>query len=450
MAKNKVKYVCEECGYESVKWLGKCPNCENWNTFKEENELSFSKSNNKVKNINAVKLDEIETISDYRYTTTLREFDRVLGGGLVKGEVVLLTGSPGIGKSTLLLQSSKEYCKYGKILYLSGEESVNQIKFRANRLNINENNLYLLNETEVESILEFIKKERPKVVIIDSIQTIYSNSVDSIPGTITQIRECTLKIVEIAKKMEISFFIVGHVTKDGKVAGPKLLEHMVDAVLNFEGEEGNYYRILRGIKNRFGSTNEIGIFNMEEDGISEINNPSEFFLSERDEKNIGSIVVPILEGSKIFLLEVQSLLINSEFGIPRRIVQGFDKNRVQILSAVIEKKLSLNLANKDIFINIPGGISIKDTSADLAVVMSIFSAFKDIEISQKIAAVGELGLRGEIRKVSFIEKRLVELYKLGFKGVYVPESNRKDLENKDIKLKIIYLKNLNDLLERMR
>jgi DNA repair protein RadA/Sms len=287
-------------------------------------------------------------------------------------------------------------------------------------------------------------------VIIDSIQTIYSNSVDSIPGTITQIRECTLKIVEIAKKMEISFFIVGHVTKDGKVAGPKLLEHMVDAVLNFEGEEGNYYRILRGIKNRFGSTNEIGIFNMEEDGISEINNPSEFFLSERDEKNIGSIVVPILEGSKIFLLEVQSLLINSEFGIPRRFVQGFDKNRVQILSAVIEKKLSLNLANKDIFINIPGGISIKDTSADLAVVMSIFSAFKDIEISQKIAAVGELGLRGEIRKVSFIEKRLVELYKLGFKGVYVPESNRKDLENKDIKLKIIYLKNLNDLLERMR
>jgi DNA repair protein RadA/Sms len=273
---------------------------------------------------------------------------------------------------------------------------------------------------------------------------------DSIPGTPTQIRECTLRIVELAKKYNICFFIVGHITKDGKVAGPKMLEHMVDAVFNFEGEEGLYYRILRSIKNRFGSTNELAVFSMEENGIREIKNSSEFFLSERDEKNIGSMVVPVLEGTKVFLLEIQTLLVDTAIGIPKRVVQGFDRNRIQILTALAEKKMGLLLGMKDLFINIPGGLSINDPAADLGAVISMLSIYKGFEISQKIAAIGELGLRGEIRKVFFIDKRLRELEKLGFKGVYVPEANRKEIERNSYKLKLIYLKNLDELLERMR
>ena len=273
---------------------------------------------------------------------------------------------------------------------------------------------------------------------------------DSISGTPTQIRECTLKIIEMAKKYNISFFIVGHITKDGKVAGPKLLEHMVDAVFNFEGEEGLYYRILRSIKNRFGSTNEITVFSMEENGMKEIKNSSEYFLSEREEKNIGSMVVPILEGTKVFLLEIQSLIVDSGIGIPRRVVQGYDKNRIQILTAIAERKLNVPLGTKDLFVNVPGGLSIEDPAADLGVLISILSVSRGFAISQKIAAIGELGLRGEISKVFFVDKRLKELEKLGFLGVYVPESNRKEIEKKKYKLKIIYLKTLDDLLERMK
>lgn len=450
MAK-KQNYVCTECGHRTAKWMGKCSNCGSWNTIEEEVELKFTKKNSSSStNLKVYNFNDVEVQDGYRYTTGLKEFDRVLGGGLVKGEVVLLTGSPGVGKSTLLLQVIEEYAEKGKVLYISGEESASQIKYRGQRLNINHKNIYVINETEIESIISYISQEKPIVVIIDSIQTLYSSEVNSIPGTITQIRETTLKTVELAKANEISFFIVGHITKDGKVAGPKLLEHMVDCVLHFEGDEGNYYRILRSIKNRFGSTNEIGIFNMGESGISEIKNPSEFFLSERDEKNAGSIVVPVVEGSKIFLLEVQSLLIDSAFGLPRRTVQGYDKNRIQILNAVVEKKMGLMLGTKDLFVNIPGGISIKDTSADLAVVMSIASAYKNVPVSQKIAAVGELGLRGELRKVAFIDKRLKELEKLGFKGAYIPEANRKDVEKNNYKIKVIFLKNLNELVERMK
>ena len=449
MAKEKSVFVCENCGAKQPKWMGKCPSCGAWSTLVEEVEVKLPK-NISNKEFEKYSLDSIFIEENIRYTSNMKEFDRVLGGGLVKGEVVLLTGNPGIGKSTLLLQVSEEYTKYGEVFYISGEESVNQIKYRSQRLGVKNSNIFLINETDIEILESNIKKTKPALVVIDSIQTIYSSLQDSIPGTVTQIRESTLRIIDLAKSLEIPFFIVGHITKDGKVAGPKLLEHMVDCVLQFEGEEGNYYRILRSLKNRFGSTNEIAVFNMETDGMQEVENPSEFFLSERDEKNIGSLVVPVLEGTKVFLLEVQSLLISSSFGMPRRVVQGFDRSRLEIITAIIEKKLGINLGNLDLFINIPGGIAIKDTSADLSVVISIFSVIKETAISQKIAAIGELGLRGEIRKVSFISKRLNELEKLGFTGVYVPESNRKEIENEKYKLKLIYLKNLGELIERMR
>ena len=449
MAREKSVFICENCGAKQPKWMGKCPSCGAWSTLVEEVEVKLPK-NISNKEFEKYSLDNIFIEENIRYTSNMKEFDRVLGGGLVKGEVVLLTGNPGIGKSTLLLQVSEEYTKYGEVFYISGEESVNQIKYRSQRLGVKNSNIFLINETDIEILESNIKKTKPALVVIDSIQTIYSSLQDSIPGTVTQIRESTLRIIDLAKSLEIPFFIVGHITKDGKVAGPKLLEHMVDCVLQFEGEEGNYYRILRSLKNRFGSTNEIAVFNMETDGMQEVENPSEFFLSERDEKNIGSLVVPVLEGTKVFLLEVQSLLINSSFGMPRRVVQGFDRSRLEIITAIIEKKLGINLGNLDLFINIPGGIAIKDTSADLSVVISIFSVIKETAISQKIAAIGELGLRGEIRKVSFINKRLKELEKLGFTGVYVPESNRKEIENEKYKLKLIYLKNLGELMERMR
>ncbi|WP_372713721.1 DNA repair protein RadA [Ilyobacter sp.] len=457
MAKDKNLYVCSSCGYKSAKWLGKCPDCEEWGTLEEETEMPaaarriISKGSSSGKsNVKILNFSQIEVEGNYRYTTNLKEFDRVLGGGLVQGEVVLITGNPGIGKSTLLLQAAKEYTKYGDVIYISGEESPSQIKNRGERLGISSENLFIMSETEIETIYEHLSLKKPKVVVVDSIQTLYSSNSESIPGTPTQIRECTLRIVELAKNYNISFFVVGHITKDGKVAGPKMLEHMVDAVLNFEGEEGLFYRILRSIKNRFGSTNELGIFNMEEDGMREVKNSSEFFLSDREEKNIGSMIVPVLEGSKVFLLEVQSLITDSPFGIPKRIVQGLDKNRVQILSAVAEKKAGIAFSTKDLFVNIPGGITVKDPSADLAFLISMLSVCNGIEISQKIAAVGELGLRGEIRKISFMDKRLRELEKLGFTGVYVPEANRKDIEKNNYKLKLIYLKSIGELLERMR
>jgi DNA repair protein RadA/Sms len=304
-------------------------------------------------------------------------------------------------------------------------------------------------ENNMEAIEEYITQKMPVVVVVDSIQTMYSEGSDSIPGTTTQIRESTFRITDIAKKQGITFFIVGHVTKDGKIAGPKLLEHMVDAVLSFEGEEHYFYRILRSTKNRYGATNELGIFDMKETGMEEVKNPSEFFLSERSEKNSGSIVCPIMEGSKTFLLEVQALATPVLFGTPRRVVQGADYNKVQIIAAVIEKRLSVVIGGMDLFINIPGGIAIKETAGDLAVAMAIVSVVKGIEISKKIAAIGELGLLGEIRRVSFIEKRIKELERVGFKGVYVPESNRSELEKKEFKIKINYLRNLSELLERM-
>ena len=450
--KTKVKYICSECGYSSLKWLGKCPNCDSWGTFEEEIDIKSTFRNVESGDVSISKITDIEIEKEFRMVTPFEEFDRVLGGGLIKGEVVLITGSPGIGKSTFLLQLSQEYAKIGNVFYVSGEESPRQIKQRAERVNVKSENLYILNDTNIEKIESVILKDKPKVVVVDSIQTLYSENVNSIPGSVTQIRETTLKIIEIAKKNEIAFYIVGHVTKDGKLAGPKLLEHMVDAVLQIEGEENNYYRIIRSIKNRYGSTNEISIFDMKENGISEVKNPSEFFISDRDEKNIGSIIVPIFEGSRVFLFEVQSLLGTPNFGMPRRTVEGYDKNRVEILSAVLSRSLKVDVNSKDIYINIPGGIDLNDRSSDLAVVFSLLSSIKGIPISQKIAAIGELGLRGEVRKVSFIKNRVNELEKLGFVGVYLPKSHQADFEKEKIKtkIKLNYISNISELVERIR
>ena len=450
--KTKAKYICSECGYSSLKWLGKCPNCDSWGTFEEEIDIKNTFRNVESRDVSISKITDIEIEKEFRMVTPFEEFDRVLGGGLIKGEVVLITGSPGIGKSTFLLQLSQEYAKIGNVFYVSGEESPRQIKQRAERVNVQSENLYILNDTNIEKIESVILKDKPKVVVIDSIQTLYSENVNSIPGSVTQIRETTLKIIEIAKKNEIAFYIVGHVTKDGKLAGPKLLEHMVDAVLQIEGEENNYYRIIRSIKSRYGSTNEISIFDMKENGISEVKNPSEFFISDRDEKNVGSIIVPIFEGSRVFLFEVQSLLGTPNFGMPRRTVEGYDKNRVEILSAVLSRSLKVDVNSKDIYINIPGGIDLNDRSSDLAVVFSLLSSIKGIPVSQKIAAIGELGLRGEVRKVSFIKNRVNELEKLGFVGVYLPKSHQADFEKEKIKtkIKLNYISNISELVERIR
>ena len=447
--KGKTKYICSECGYSSLKWMGKCPNCDSWGTFEEEIDIKSTFKNVESQEVSIKKITEIEIEKEFRMVTPFEEFDRVLGGGLIKGEVVLITGSPGIGKSTFLLQLSQEYAKIGNVFYVSGEESPRQIKQRAERVNVKSENLYILNDTNIEKIESVILKEKPKVVVIDSIQTLYSENVNSIPGSVTQIRETTLKIIEIAKKNEIAFYIVGHVTKDGKLAGPKLLEHMVDAVLQIEGEENSYFRIIRSIKNRYGSTNEISIFDMKENGISEVKNPSEFFISDRDEKNVGSIIVPIFEGSRVFLFEVQSLLGTPNFGMPRRTVEGYDKTRVEILSAVLSRSLKVDVNSKDIYINIPGGIDLNDRSSDLAVVFSLLSSIKGIPVSQKIAAIGELGLRGEVRKVSFIKNRVIELEKLGFAGVYLPKSHKADFEKEKTKIKLNYISNINELVERV-
>ena len=447
---SKVKYICSECGYTSQKWLGKCPNCDSWGTFEEEVDIKRTLKNIQSEEVSISKISEIEIAKEFRMVTQYEEFDRVLGGGLIKGEVVLITGSPGIGKSTFLLQLSEEYSKIGNVFYVSGEESPRQIKQRAERINVNSGNLYILNDTNIEKIEKVVLEDKPKVVVIDSIQTLYSENVNSVPGSVTQIRETTLKIIEIAKKYEIAFYIVGHVTKDGKLAGPKLLEHMVDAVLQIEGEENSYYRIVRSIKNRYGSTNEISIFDMKENGISEVKNPSEFFISDREEKNIGSIIVPIFEGSRVFLFEIQSLLGTPNFGMPRRTVEGYDRNRVEILSAVLSRSLNVDVNSKDIYINIPGGIELNDRSSDLAVVFSLLSSVNKIPISQKIAAIGELGLRGEVRKVSFIKNRITELEKLGFTGVYLPKSHEADLKKEKIKLKLNYISNISELIERVK
>jgi DNA repair protein RadA/Sms len=427
MPKTRIKYICSSCGYESLRWLGKCPGCESWNSFTEElietskRKPTISKSKYELNTINTISANEEDRIK-----SGIDEFDRVLGGGLMPGSVILLGGDPGIGKSTLAMQATANINK--KVLYATGEESEKQIKLRASRLKLNSPEFYVQAETNLSDILGAVNQLSPAVVVIDSIQTMYRSELDNSPGTITQIRECTALLMEEAKKKHYSVIIIGHVTKEGMIAGPKILEHMVDTVIQFEGESNYAFRILRAQKNRFGSTNEIGVFEMHEDGLHEVKNPSELFLSEREKQTPGSVVTSSIEGTRPILLEVQALVTPSNYGYPQRVSNGFDQRRLSILLAVLEKRAATRVSATNVFVNIAGGIRITEPAADLAVCVAIASSLTDKVIDNQTIIIGEVGLGGEIRSVGHIEKRIQEAEKLGFKTVVIPSGNSKGLK----------------------
>lgn len=438
MAKIKSKFVCQECGYETVKWLGKCPSCNEWNTFVEEFETKASDAKSQ-RGIGKGKIEKIQNITSSkkeRISTGSMEMDRVLGGGIIKSSLILVGGDPGIGKSTLLLQVAGYASKHKlKVLYVSGEESGEQIKIRADRLGIGEGELYVLAETNIDIIQELVEKEEPDLLILDSIQTIYSPDVASAPGSVTQVREVTSMVMRMTKVRNMASFIVGHVTKSGAIAGPRVLEHMVDTVLYFEGERHFSYRILRAVKNRFGSTNEIGIFEMRDRGLIEVENPSEVFLRGRPVDAYGTVVTAAMEGTRPVLIEIQALVTYSPAGFANRVTTGIDKNRAAMLIAVLEKKAGLSIQSTDTFINVTGGLQIKEPASDLAILCALASSFKEIPVNFKTVLIGEVGLTGEIRGVNSIEKRLLEAQKMGFERAVIAEANSevsKEIKNMDI------------------
>ena len=445
MAKIKSVYVCSECGYESPKWYGKCPGCNQWNTMDEK----ISETANSAKVITSpghvMALGDITEDVERRISTGNNEFDRVLGGGIVIGSLVLLSGDPGIGKSTILLQICQYLGKKHKILYVSGEESANQIKMRANRLGVTTDNLYILTQTNVSIIIETIKTEKPDLVIVDSIQTMVCDEVASSAGSVTQVRECTNIYMHTAKGLGIPIIIVGHVNKDGAIAGPKVLEHIVDTVLYFEGEKNYSYRILRGVKNRFGSTNEIGVFEMTSDGLKEVLNPSLMMISGRPANTSGTCVACVMEGTRPLLAEVQGLVCATGFGTPRRMSTGFDYNRMSMLLAVLEKRAGFIFSNMDAYVNVIGGLKLDEPAADLTVAMALVSSLKDKPAGDKVLAFGEVGLGGEIRAVNNCEQRINEAYRLGFEKCIIPFHNYKPLP-KELKtsLDIVPVRNIRD------
>ena len=449
MAKAKKSiYFCQNCGHEESKWLGQCPMCREWNTFVEE-KVTVSKgtaAKNTVREAEVVTLSSVSTDQEDRMQTEIEELDRVLGGGVVPGSLVLVGGDPGIGKSTLLLQVCKRLSDQGrKVLYISGEESLKQIKLRANRMGTFSDHLLLLCETNLETIRQVIEREHPAVAVIDSIQTMYSEEVTAAPGSVSQVREATNTLMQIAKGLNITIFIVGHVTKEGTVAGPRVLEHMVDTVLYFEGDRHASYRILRGVKNRFGSTNEIGVFEMRETGLEEVPNPSEYMLNGRPEDASGSVVACSMEGTRPILMEIQALVCRSNFGMPRRTAAGTDYNRVILLMAVLEKRVGLPLSNYDAYINIAGGIRMNEPAIDLGIVMAIVSSYKNQSISPGTIVFGEVGLSGEVRAVSMPEQRVAEARKLGFKTCIMPQVS-KDMLKKIEGIEVIGVKSVNQAM----
>lgn len=423
MSKNKTKFVCQECGYEASGWLGKCPACNRWNTFVEEIGVKNRDKGWNTENIKPVNINDVTTVDEERYRTGLSELDRVLGGGIVKGSLVLVGGDPGIGKSTLLLQICELLATESRILYISGEESIRQIKMRADRLGVKNEKLMIASATAFSVVEKLVEEVKPCLLIIDSIQTMYNEELSSAPGSVSQVRNVTAALMKIAKVEGISVIIVGHVTKEGTIAGPKVLEHMVDAVLYFEGERHLSYRILRSVKNRFGSTNEIGIFEMRDTGLVEIANPSEVMLSGRPEGVPGSAVVASLEGTRPMLIEVQALVCETGFGMPRRLATGVDYNRITMLMAILEKRIGLQLYNFDAYVNVIGGLKIEEPACDLGLVAAIASSFKNIPIDPGTVFIGETGLTGEIRAVSQIDKRVMEAARIGFKKCLVPSGN---------------------------
>ncbi|MDX1805879.1 DNA repair protein RadA [Paenisporosarcina macmurdoensis] len=452
MAKRKTKFMCNSCGYESAKWMGRCPGCNEWNTMVEEIEVvvkgprrTFQHSDGPQHK--ATPITAIETSDEPRVDTDLEELNRVLGGGVVPGSLVLIGGDPGIGKSTLLLQVSALLANKGhRVLYMSGEESIRQTKLRAERLGVKSAELYIYSETNLELVNEAIDSVQPKFVVIDSIQTVHHPEVTSAPGSVSQVRECTAELMRIAKTKNIAIFLVGHVTKEGQIAGPRILEHMVDTVLYFEGERHHTYRILRSQKNRFGSTNEIAIFEMLQGGLKEVLNPSELFLQERSQGAAGSTVVASMEGTRPILVEIQALVTPTSFNYPKRMASGIDQNRVQLLMAVLEKRMGMLLQTQDAYIKVAGGVKLDEPAIDLAVLTTIVSSYRDVAVSAHDCFIGEVGLTGEVRRVSRVEQRVQEAAKLGFKRAIIPASN---IGGWDFPkgIKVIGVESINDALK---
>ncbi len=450
--RTRTVFSCSSCGYQSPKWLGRCPDCNSWNSFSEEDYAvpsTGAKERTSLYKDGPVLLKDVVARDEDRLKTNIRELDRVLGGGIVKGSVILIGGDPGVGKSTISLQVSNHLTQQGiGVLYISGEESVEQTKLRAKRLGESgADNLYIVNQTDLSLIIEYIRKLKPQVVIIDSIQVIFDPSISSSPGSVSQVRECAGALQQLAKTTDISIFIIGHVTKEGTLAGPRVLEHIVDTVLYFEGDRFAIYRILRAVKNRFGSTNEIGVFEMDPKGLIEVKNPSEIFLSERQNNVSGTIVTSILEGTRPLLVEIQSLVSRSSFGYARRRTQGFDFNRLSLLVAVLEKRMGLALEAEDIFVNVAGGIKIEDPAADLAVCAVVASSFKEKVVMPKTVVLGEVGLSGEIRSISQVLMRINEAEKLGFKHCILPKNSCKNLKLNKSEMEIVPVSNLKEALD---
>ena len=453
MTKVRTVFACQNCGYQSPKWLGKCPDCNSWNSLVEEQRSPAVEGSSHPLTISEQDLppqsiQSIMTSEDGRMKTGIGEFDRVLGGGLVVGTVVLIGGDPGIGKSTLLLQALDQLARKGtSVLYVSGEESLRQIKLRANRIDVAAQKLFVLAENSLEKILDEIKKLKPQVVVIDSIQTLFSLQLQSAPGSIGQVRESAGKLMVVSKSTNVSTFLIGHVTKEGAIAGPRVLEHIVDTVLYFEGDRGHPYRILRAVKNRFGSTNEIGVFEMKDGGLEEVANPSELFLAERPINVPGSVVISSLEGTRPILVELQALVTPTSYGMPRRTAIGVDPNRVSLLVAVLEKKVGMTLANQDIFVNVAGGVRVDEPAVDLGIVSAVASSFLDKSIPSKTMVIGEVGLAGEVRGVHQAEIRLREAAKLGFRRCLLPETNRSRVIGDFGDMEIVGIRSVEETLE---
>ena len=448
MAKKKSIYFCQNCGHEENKWLGQCPACKEWNTFVEE-KITTSKSVAAARidsEVQVLGLSEVKLDDTLRVQTGIQELDRVLGGGIVPGSMILVGGDPGIGKSTLLLQVCQHLADVQDVLYISGEESLAQIKLRANRMGEFSDRLKLLCETNLDIIRSVIEKKRPATVIIDSIQTMYNEEVGSAPGSVSQVRESTNVLMQLAKGLGISIFIVGHVTKEGTVAGPRVLEHMVDTVLYFEGDRHASYRILRGVKNRFGSTNEIGVFEMRGDGLWEVQNPSEYMLNGRPENASGSVVACSMEGTRPILIEIQALVCKSNFGMPRRTATGTDYNRVNLLMAVLEKRIGLHISDYDAYVNIAGGIRMNEPAIDLGLILAIVSSYKNRPIDEKTIVFGEVGLSGEVRAVNMPQQRVAEARKLGFETCILPKVSLKSIEDTS-GIKLVGVNSISEVLD---